>query len=91
MSKETIHAALVRCTGSSCSIVLASLIHSLPTPDNLNYFPPFYLHRIKWLPVAAPIAMYVFPAVVRFLEGWTNRFNNCALVYAGLTDEAFRV
>ena len=34
--------------------------------------------------------MYVIPAIgwiVKLLKGWTNRFNECVLIYAGLTGE----
>ena len=98
-STHTIHAALVRSTGPSLgSIVLASLIHALfQFLISLTIFLqnlPFYLRRIPWVPAAAPIAMYVIPGVgwaVRILEGWTNRLNKYALIYAGLTGEPFWV
>ena len=99
MSTHTIHAALVRSTGPSLgSIVLASLIHSLfQLLTIITIFLqslPFYLRRIPWVPLAAPIAIYVIPGVgwvVRFLEGWTNRLNKYGLIYAGLTGEPFWV
>ena len=67
---------------------------SLPA-HNLNYFTAklplaFYLRRIPWMPVSAPIAMYVIPGVgwvVKLLEGWTNRLNEYDLIYSSLTDE----
>jgi hypothetical protein len=55
---------------------------------------PFYLRRIPWVPLSAPIAIYVIPGVgwvVRLLEGWTNRLNKYGLIYAGLTGEPFWV
>ena len=98
-STHTIHAALVRSTGPSLgSIVLASLIHSLfQLLTILTIFLqnlPFYLRRIPWVPVAAPIAIYVIPGVgwvVSLLEGWTTKLNKYGLIYAGLTGEPFWV
>ena len=82
------------CPSFGSIVVLASLIHSLPA-HNLNYFTAklqlaFYLRRIPWMPVSAPIAMYVIPGVgwdVKLLEGWTNRLNEYDLIYSSLTDE----
>jgi len=79
MSIHTIHAALVRRTGSSFgSLVLASLIHSLyQTRHNLNCVP------LKST-IAATISVYVIPGVswiMRLLEGWTNRLNKYDLIY----------
>ena len=99
MSTHTIHAALVRSTGPSLgSIVFAALINSLfQLLIIITIFLqklPFYLRRIPWVPLAAPIAIYVIPGVgwvVRVLEGWTNRLNKYGLIYAGLTGEPFWV
>ena len=98
-STHTVHAALVRSTGPSLgSIILASLIHSLfQLLTILTMFLqnlPFYLRRIPWVPLAAPIAIYVIPGVgwiVRLLEGWTSKLNKYGLIYAGLTGEPFWV
>ncbi|KAF8801667.1 hypothetical protein BYT27DRAFT_7173913 [Phlegmacium glaucopus] len=96
-STHTIHAALVRSSGPSLgSIALASLIHSLfqlltILTICLQHL-PFYLRRIPWVPIAAPVALYVIPGVswvVGFLEGWTSKLNKYGLIYAGLTGEPF--